>query len=83
MEEIYKNILLLVHSLTQLSGISYKYYEEAIEKDGEKLIKIVDKCEKKFLKVKEELVKMVHEVEKRQKTEEIQAVETENGFLIP
>ena len=82
MEEIYKNILLLVHSLTQLSGISYKYYEDMVEEDGEKLIKIVDKCEKKFLKVKEELVKMVQEVEKRQKTEEIQAVETENGFLI-
>ena len=84
MEEIYKNSLLLVHSITQLSGICYKYNESPDDETGEKIIEIIDKCEKKFLKVKEEVVKMVQEVEKRETTKnaEIIGVETENGFLI-
>ena len=82
MEEIYKNTLLLVHSLTQLSGISYKYSEDPTDETAEKLVKIVDNCEKKFLKVKEEIVKMVKDVENKEKTEEIKGVQTENGLLI-
>lgn len=80
MEEIYKDILLLVHSLTQLSGISYKYYNESTEANGENLIKIIDNCENKFLKAKEEIVKMVQEVESKEK--KINGVQTKNGFLI-
>lgn len=82
MEEIYKNILLLIHSLTQLTGISCKYKIEPTEENADKLVEIVDKCENKFLKVKEEIVKMVQEVENSEKTEEIYAVETKKGFLI-
>ena len=82
MEEIYKNILLLIHSSTQLSGISGVYEVDPTEENGEKLIKIVDKCENNFLKVKEEIVKMVKDAEEKNKIEEIQAVQTEQGFLI-
>ena len=84
MEEIYKNTLLLIHSLTQLSGICYEYDKLATEETGENLIKFVDKCENKFLKVKREIVKMVEEVEKREKDKEVEiiGVKTENGFLI-
>jgi hypothetical protein len=88
MEEIYKSVLLLIHSLTQLSGTTYKYKEEPNEENGEKIVTIVDKCENKFLKVKEEIVRMVQEVEDGQKTEEIEETEeietipTEQGFLI-
>ena len=87
MEEIYKNVLLLVHSLTQLSGITYKYKEDPNEENGEKIVEIVDKCENKFLKVKENIVKMVQEVEKSQKAQEetvqeIETIPTEQGFLI-
>jgi len=84
MEEIYKNTLLLVHSITQLSGICYKYNESPEDDTGEKIIEIIDKCEKKFLQVKEEVVKMVQEVEKREKLQNIEIIgtETENGFLI-
>ena len=80
MEEIYKDILLLVHSLTQLSGISYKYHNDPTESNGENLIKIIDNCENKFLKAKEEIVKMVQEVESKEK--EVNGVQTKNGFLI-
>ena len=84
MEEIYKNTLLLVHSLTQLSGVCYKYNETGDDDTGEKIVEIVDKCENKFLKMKEEIVRMVQEVEKRKvdKEVEIQGTETESGFLI-
>ena len=82
MEEIYKNTLLLVHSLTQLSGICYKYSESMDDDTGEKLIEIIDKCENKFLKVKEEIVIMVKEIEKRKQEVEIEGLKTENGFLI-
>jgi len=86
MEEIYKNILLLVHSLTQLSGTTYMFNKDPSEENGEKIIEIVDKCENKFLKVKEEIVKMIHEVEESTKDDEIveivEAVQTDNGFLI-
>ncbi len=85
MEEIYKNVLLLVHSLTQLSGVTYKYKEDPTEDNGERIIEIVDKCENKFLKVKEEIVRMIKEMEDDKKIEEVQeikAIETEKGFLI-
>ncbi len=83
MEEIYKNVLLLVHSLTQLSGTTYEYARDSTEENGEKIVKIVDKCENKFLKVKEEIVKMVQEIEKRKEIEiEIKVIPTEKGFLI-
>ncbi len=88
MEEIYKNILLLVHSATQLSGISGIFNEEPTDENGEKLIQIVDKCENNFLKVKEEIVKMAQEAGEREKEkekediQEIQAIKTKEGFLI-
>jgi len=82
MEEIYKNSLLLVHSLTQLCGICYKYYEDSTNENGEEIIKIINKCEEKFLKVKEEIVIMVTKVETKIKQEEISATKTESGFLI-
>ena len=84
MESIYKSILLLVHSLTRLAGICYKYSQdgkEQKEETVEQLIQIVDNCEKKFLKVKEEIVKMAVE-EEVEKGSEISAVKTESGFLI-
>jgi hypothetical protein len=88
MEEIYKNILLMVHSLTQLSGTSYAFSEDPTEAKAEKIVEVVDKCEDKFLKVKEEIVKMISEVENSQKVEEsnedieIKAVLTDKGYLI-
>ena len=83
MEEIYKNVLLLVHSLTQLSGTTYMFKEDPTEVNGDKIIEVVDKCENKFLKVKEEIVKMIREVEESKEDEEIvEAVQTDNGFLI-
>ena len=81
MEEIYKNILLLVNNLTRLSGISYKYNEDPKEENADKLVEIVDICEKKFLKVKEEIVIMVQEVEEKE-TKEIKGIQTDNGLLI-
>ena len=38
----------------------------------------------KFLKVKEEIVRMIHDVDSSNKAEsiEIEAVQTDNGFLI-
>jgi len=97
MEEIYKNVLLLVHSLTQLSGITYMFKEDPTEANGDKIVEVVDKCENKFLKVKEEIIRMIHEVENDENAEEIEAVveveleeeiqeikavQTDNGFLI-
>ena len=88
MEYIYKNVLLLVQSLTQLSETTYEFNEEASEESGEKIVEIVDKCEEKWLKVKEEIVKIVHEVENRENKnkidgiDEINAIPTKDGFLI-
>ncbi len=85
MEEIYKNVLLLVHSLTQLSGTTYAFSEEPTEAKAEKIVDMVDKCENKFLKVKEEIVKMISEVENNNEDNEyveIKAIRTDNGYLI-
>ena len=82
MEEIYKNTLLLIHSLTRLSGMTYKYSTEPTEANAEELVNIVDKCENKFLKVKEEIVIIVKEIESKEKVEEVQAIQTKSGFLI-
>lgn len=78
-EEVYKNILLSVHALTQLAGICHKITKTPTDEVGEQLIEIIDNCENKFLKVKEEIVKMVAEIENEQ---EVTGVQTESGFLI-
>ncbi len=92
LEDIYKKILLLINSVTRLSGICYKYNEDSTEINGEELIKIIDNCEKKFLKVKEEIVIMVRvvegkeeeveEVKEVEEMKEIEGIQTENGLLI-
>ena len=88
MEEIYKNTLLLINSLTRLSGICYKYKDDITEESVDKIVEIVDNCEKKFLQVKDEIVIMVQageasqKVDVEEKEEEIEAVQTKNGFLI-
>ena len=88
MEEIYKNILSLVSSLTHLSETTYDFKDDISEAKVDKIAEVVDKCENKFLKVKEEIVKMISEVEITSKVEaeqediEIKAVQTDNGYLI-
>lgn len=93
MEDIYKSTLLLIHSLTKMNGVCNQFYSSPNDENGEKIVEIVDKCEEKFLKVKEEIVRMVREAEDSASAEaavediddtdtEIEAIRTEGGFLI-
>lgn len=85
MKEIYKSSLLLIHSVTQLNGICNKFSVSPTDENGNKIVEIVDKCEEKFLKVKEEIVKMVKEIEtKKNQSEEheIAVEETLGGYLV-
>jgi len=90
MEEIYKNTLLLIHSLTQMNGVCNQFTLSPTDENGEKIVEIVDKCEEKFLKVKEEIVKMVRATEVQEppipelsdNEQEISVIHTEGGFLI-
>ena len=84
MEEIYKNILILMHSLTQLSGTTYAFKKDSSEAKADQIVDVVDKCENNFLKVKEEIVKMIREIEVENETKEVEikAVQTDNGYLI-
>jgi hypothetical protein len=84
MEEIYKNILILVNSLTQLSETTYEFKKEHSVAKVDKIVEVVDNCENKFLKVKEEIVKMISEVEINNEVEEmeIKVIQTDNGYLI-
>lgn len=88
MEEIYKNTLLLIHSLTQMDGVCNQFSIAPNDENGNKIIEIVDKCEEKFLKVKEEIVKMVQEADIKDMPkpeiyeQEVSAIKTEGGFLI-
>jgi len=85
MEEIYKSSLLLIHSVAQLNGACNQFSKSPTDENGGKIVDIVDKCEEKFLKVKEEIVKMVKDIEdsKPQPVEaEVSAIKTEGGFLI-
>ncbi len=85
MQEIYKNSLLLIHSLTQLCGVCRKYYIDPNDDSGNKIIEIVDNCEKKFLKVKDEIVRMVGKTESERtqsEEQEVAVVETLGGYLI-
>ena len=63
MEDIYKSSLLLIHSVAQLNGVCNQFSQSSTDENGAKIIEIVDKCEEKFLKVKEEIVKMVKHAE--------------------
>ncbi len=85
MQEIYKDSLLLIHSLTQLCGVCHKYHIDPDDDSGNKIIEIVDNCEKKFLKVKDEIVRMVEKTESERiqsEGQEIVVEETLGGFLI-
>jgi hypothetical protein len=85
MEEIYKTSLLLIHSIAQLDGVCNLFKDTPTVENVDKIAEIVDKCEEKFLKVKEEIVRMVKEVEANQPQpveQEISAIQTEGGFLI-
>ena len=79
-KEIYKKIILLIHSLTQLAGACTLLNDDFNEENGEELIKKIDNCEKKFLKVKEEIVIMIKEADKEKV--EIETVKTKYGLLI-
>ena len=85
MEEIYKSSLLLIHSVAQLNGVCSQFSQSSTDENGNKIVEIVDKCEEKFLKVKEEIVKMVKDIEAKKPQpvqQEISAIKTEGGFLI-
>ena len=91
MEGVYKTSLLLIHSLTQLDGVCNQFKGTPTDDNGEKIIEIIDKCEEKFLKVKEEIVRMIKDVEKNANNAQnegieedhvIQAIQTKQGFLI-
>ena len=89
MEEIYKDILSLVNSITQLPETTYEFKKNSTEENIDKIVKVIDKCENKFLKVKDEIVKMISETEienenklEQEQNIEIQAVLTDKGFLI-
>ena len=85
MEEIHKTSLVLIHCLTQLNGICAQFNAVPTVDNVDKIAEIVDKCEEKFLKVKENIVIMVKEAEANKPQpvkQEISAVETAGGFLI-
>jgi hypothetical protein len=84
MEEIYKNVLLLMNYLTLLSETTYEFKDDPTKAKVDEIADSVDKCENKFLKVKEEIVKMISKVEQEEEQEdiEIKAVQMGNGFLI-
>ncbi len=87
MEEIYKSSLLLIHSVAQLNGVCNQFSKSPTDANGDKIVAIVDKCEEKFLKVKEEIVTMVKKAEADQSEPSIPdvsafAIKTEGGFLI-
>ena len=87
MKEIYETSLVLIHSITRLNGFCNQFKEIPTDDNGEKIIELVDKCEEKFLKVKEEIVIMVNEVETNksqliEQDQEIFVTKTDGGFLI-
>ena len=88
MEEIYKKSLLLIHSLTQLNGVCNKFNEDPNDANGNQIIEVVEKCEEKFLKVKESIVIMLEETEAAANKQlqidnlEVSVIKTEGGFLI-
>lgn len=85
MEEIYKSSLLLIHSVAQLNGACNQFSKSPNDENGNKIVEMVDKCEEKFLKVKEEIVRMVKDAEAKSiqsEKHEIVVEETLAGYLI-
>lgn len=79
MEEIYKNIIFLISSCTNLSEVCQLFYKDPSDVNGEKIVGITEECDKNMLKVKEEIVKMVRKAEEENA---VLAIETQNGYLI-
>lgn len=85
MEEIYKSSLLLIHSVAQLNGACNQFSKFQNDENGNKIVEMVDKCEEKFLKVKEEIVRMVKDTEAKSIQSEKHGIvveETLAGYLI-
>jgi hypothetical protein len=86
MENIRDEISSLMTILGNVEGACQSFYEAPTEEKGEEIVKKVEECEKKFLKMKEKIVIMVINIDKRisseQEETEIEVIETENGLLI-
>jgi len=85
MEGMYKNLLLLLGELTNLSQATYELKCNPTEQKAKDIIEKVNECENKFLKVKEEIAIIMSssgDDENINEDSKISAIKTDNGFLI-
>jgi len=77
-----KSLLELISSIGEISSICEGYVLAPSSENGEKIVKIMENSEKKMMKVKKNIVRMVNSTEGENKELEPEIESTDNGFLI-
>ena len=80
MDKIDKNLFEMINSLTELSGCCNLFNKTANVENGEKILEKIEKCEEKFLQIKENVVELVQAKEKAEHY--IEAIKINSGFLV-
>ena len=77
-----KSLLELISSIGQISNICEDYVLSPTSENGEKIVKVMENSEKKMMKVKKNIVRMVNSIEGKNKELEPEIESTDNGFIL-
>ena len=78
MDKLNEVLVDLVMSLGETPDICSKFKEDPSDENGDVIIKNIEEIEKKLLKVKENVVRIVRDVEDT--VEEVNVLPSENGY---
>lgn len=78
MDKLNENIVDLIASLGQIPIICSEFKQNPSSDNADKIIEIIENSEKKLLKVKENVVRIVREMEAD--LEEVNVLPSENGY---
>ena len=82
MNNLNKNLLQLISSVSKIGDSCAELKKNPTEENGENIIKIIEDSEKKFLTVKEDVVRIVKRIEEQEEAFEVQSLPSDNGYLL-
>ena len=81
-DKLNNDIIELMACISDISPICTKFKENPTSENGEKIVEILEKSEKKFLQIKDDIVIMINNMIEEDIKEEVEGIPSDNGFLI-
>jgi len=82
LNNINKEMLECIFTFSSISTICEQYLLEPNSENGEKLVEIFQEIEKKMMKVKQNVAKMIDELEEGNPTEFVEIEDTDEGYKL-